>query len=163
MEVVDVADVQVRTSDFRVVADVTTAPDLTKLSRSWSEHDTLTLPLESVFFAVTFAAFLVARVVRALFRKCVRGHVRPRAACAHSVVENSTCTSRSDSTKSTELWFDVQRHSGSDVEGSSAVELLGMECLCSIHKSSEVVLQTVVSRHGGGTYELIGKSRFQLE
>ena len=37
----------------------------------------------------------------------------------------------------TELWFDVQRHAGSDAEGSSAVELcrqlLVLECLCTIH------------------------------
>ena len=44
VEVTDVADVQVRKADIRVdndVDDVTTAPVLTELSRSWCEHDTL--------------------------------------------------------------------------------------------------------------------------
>ena len=46
VEVTDVAVVKVRKPDIRVdndVGDVTTAPALTKLSRSWCEHDTLAL------------------------------------------------------------------------------------------------------------------------
>ena len=60
VEVADVADPQVRKSDFRVVADVddvTTAPDLTELSRSWCELDTLAL--ESVYCTIILTAFLV--------------------------------------------------------------------------------------------------------
>ena len=63
--------------------------------------------------------------------------------------------------RQTELWFDVQRHTGSDAEGSSAVELfrqlLILECPCRIHslcfpESSQDVLQTIVSRHGVDTH-----------
>ena len=60
VEVANAAGVQVRKSDLRVVADVDdviTAPDLTKLSRSWCEHDTLAL--ESVYCAIILTAFLV--------------------------------------------------------------------------------------------------------
>ena len=60
VEVADVADIQVRESDIRVdtdVDDVTTATDLTKLSRSWCEHDTLAL--ESVYFSIFLRAFPV--------------------------------------------------------------------------------------------------------
>ena len=51
---------KVRESDIRVdtdVDDVTTATDLTKLSRSWCEHDTLAL--ESVYYTIIFRAFPV--------------------------------------------------------------------------------------------------------
>ena len=46
VEVADVADVQVRKLDIRLVAnvdDVTTAPGLTELSRPWCDHETLAL------------------------------------------------------------------------------------------------------------------------
>ena len=66
-----------------------------------------------------------------------------------------------------------KRHVGSDAEGSSAVELfrqlLGLECLCRIHsrpcfpESSQIVTQTVVSRHGVDTHERIGRASFQLD
>ena len=78
-----------------------TAPVFTVLSRSWCEHDTLAL--ESVNCTIILTAFLVVVLElcnRYLDRVCVLEHVRPRAACTHSVVENSTtrntCTSRSD-------------------------------------------------------------------
>ena len=60
VEVPDAADVQVQKSDIRVdadVDDVTTAPALTELSRSWSEHDTLAL--ESVYQTIILRAVLV--------------------------------------------------------------------------------------------------------
>ena len=60
VEVADVADVQVRKSDIRVDNDVdddTTAPDFTKLSRSWCEYDTLAL--ESVYFTIILRVFPV--------------------------------------------------------------------------------------------------------
>ena len=58
--VADVAGVQVRKLDFRIVADVDdviTAPDLTKLSRSWCRNDTLAS--ESVSCTIILTAFLV--------------------------------------------------------------------------------------------------------
>ena len=62
---------------------------------------------------------------------------------------------------------------GSVAEGSSAVELfrqlLGLECLCSIHsrlcfpESSEVVLQTVLSRHGVDSHEWVNHAFSLIE
>ena len=87
VEVADVADVQVRKSDFQIVADVEdviTAPDLTKLSRSWCAHDTLGERLQ--YNHLESLSCCGARVVQSLFRQCVHEHVRPRASCLHSVI-----------------------------------------------------------------------------
>ena len=89
---------KVRESDIRVDTDgddVTTATDLTKLSRSWCEHDTFAL--ESVYYIIIFRAFPVV-----VLELCDR-YFGLGAACLYPVIENntprSTCTSRSDSTK----------------------------------------------------------------
>ena len=84
IEVADVADVQVGKSDVRIdtdVDDVITAPDLTELSRSWCEHDTLAL--ESVHSTNISIAALV--VVLELCERCFNSVCLNMFGLAHRV------------------------------------------------------------------------------
>ena len=190
VEVTDVADVQFRKPDIRVdndVGDVTTAPVLTELSRSWCEHETISL--ESVYGTIISTAFLV--VVLEWCERYFDSVCLNMFGLAHLVLILSFRTAHLAATVPCKLdsregyrqwwrvllendksWFDVQRHAGSDAEGSSTVELfrqlLVLECPCRIHslsfpESSQVDLQTVVSRRGVDSHERIGKARFQLD
>ena len=115
VELADVADVQVRKSDVRVdadVDDVTTAPALTELSRSWCEQDTLAS--ESVYYTIILRA--IPAVVPELRERCC----------------DSLCVNVFGPTHVVENSIDAQRH-----EGSSAVELsrqlLVLQRPCGIH------------------------------
>ena len=161
VEVADVADVQVRKSDFRIVADVDdviAAPDLTRLSRSRREHGTLALENVHCTIISTAFPFVVLELCDRCFDSvclnmfCLEHRVlilplrtAHQAALAHLA---ATAPSKLDSREGYRQWrvllqnFKLnsgsmpQRYAGSDAEGSSAVELfrqlLVLECPCRI-------------------------------
>ena len=131
VEVADVADVQVRESDIQVdndVDDVTTAPDLTKLSRSWCEHDTLAL--ESVYYAIILRAFLIVVlelcdrcfdcVCENMFSAAHRAHIPSLRTAHHAALAHlaATAPSKLDSREGCLHWWRVLLENFELISGS---------------------------------------------